>query len=64
METVINIFKDHVQGFYLWSFAVIIVLAIIPSAKIKAIGDFFKKVIPTIPFTGMISAARGKKKDE
>jgi len=40
--------------FYIWFTVVLLILRWTPNDKIRAMGDFFKKVIPTIPFTKII----------
>lgn len=43
--------NDTVLYFLIWSLVLVVILRFTPNDKIKLIGDFFKKVIPTIPFT-------------
>jgi len=43
--------NETVLYFLIWSLVLVVFLRFTPNDKIKLIGDFFKKVIPTIPFT-------------
>lgn len=49
--------------FYIWSLVVMLILIFCPKDRIKLMGDFFGKVLPRIPFTGIakILRARGEK---
>ena len=37
-----------------WMVLMTIIFIFIPNEKIKTIGDFFKKVIPTLPITNIV----------
>lgn len=60
----IEIMNETVLYFLIWSLVLVVFLRFTPNDKIKLIGDFFKKVIPTIPFTKIFGAIYQSKDDE
>lgn len=48
--------NETVLYFLIWSLVLVVFLRFTPNDKIKLIGDFFKKVLPTIPFTKIFGA--------
>jgi Mg2+/citrate symporter len=58
------ILSNPVSAFFCGLIFLTIVLAFIPGHKIKLIGDFYKKVMPTIPFTGILKLWRREGDDK
>lgn len=59
--------NETVLYFLIWSLVLVVFLRFTPNDKIKLIGDFFKKVIPTIPFTkifGVMYQSKDEEKDK
>jgi len=50
--------------FFIWSLILVVFLRFTPDNKINLIGDFFKKVIPTIPFSKIFSAIYDSKNED
>jgi len=53
--------------FLIWSLVLVVFLRFTPNDKIRLIGDFFKKVMPTIPFSkifGIIYQSRNEKNEK
>lgn len=46
--------------FGVWFIIVLIILRFTPNDKIRAMGDFFKKVLALIPFSDIIDKLRAK----
>lgn len=44
-----------------WMIALTLILGTMDVNKIKAIGDFYKKVLPEIPFTKILNFFKGNK---
>jgi hypothetical protein len=40
--------------FYIWFVVVMLILIFCPKDRIKLMGEFFSKVLPKIPFTGIV----------
>lgn len=45
-----------------WMLIALLVLRFTPEQRTAAIGDFFKKVIPTLPITGILKFFEKRKK--
>lgn len=59
--------NETVLYFLIWSLVLVVFLRYTPDNKIKLIGDFFKKVMPTIPFTkifGVIYQSKNERSDK
>ncbi len=53
--------------FLIWSLVLVVFLRFTPNDKIILIGDFFKKIMPSIPFTkffGIIYPSEKRKEDQ
>lgn len=50
--------------FFIWFLAVMLLLIFCPKDRIKLMADFFSKVLPKIPFTGMLKLLRTKPSKE
>jgi hypothetical protein len=46
--------------FFIWSLIVMLILVFCPKDRIKPMGDFFAKVLPRIPFTGIAKLLKNK----
>jgi hypothetical protein len=46
--------------FFIWSLVVMLILIFCPKDRIKLMGDFFCKVLPRIPFTGIAKILKTK----
>lgn len=56
--------NEVVLYFLIWSLVLVVFLRFTPNDKIKLIGDFFKKVLPSIPFTKIFGAIYQSNDDE
>jgi len=52
--------EKMVLYFFGWSLLVMLILIVCPKDRIKPMGDFFAKVLPRIPFTGIAKLLKNK----
>jgi len=46
--------------FFIWFVVVMLILSICPKDRIGLMGEFFSKVLPKIPFTGLAKLFKSK----
>ncbi len=46
--------------FYIWFVVVMLILILCPKDRVKLMGEFFSKVLPKIPFTGIAKLLKAK----
>lgn len=56
--------ETQLMYFWIWSLVLVVLLRFTPNDKIKLIGDFFRKVLPSIPFTKIFGIIYQSRKGE
>jgi hypothetical protein len=53
-----------IQTFLSWIFVTMILIWVMPNSKVKVARNFFKEVLPKIPFVSIIEALKKRKMND
>jgi hypothetical protein len=60
LQLINNNMGNELLYFFIWFVVVMLILWFCPNDKIRLMGEFFGKVLPKIPFTGLAKLLKNK----